>query len=140
MRISDWSSDGCSSDLAEADARRIIALDRDRAGMDDSSGEGAAGRDAGAAGADGIGAVLVAVLVDILALVAFVDDDLAGGAVGDRTGDAGFGKDAGGAIGVADLDRAVVHDLVIAVDGDRGAAGRLARTLTSEERRVGKEG
>src|SRR3546814_6401513 len=90
------------------------------------------------AGADGIGAVLVAVLVDILALVAFVDDDLAGGAVGDRTGDAGFGKDAGGAIGVADLERAVVHDLVIAVDGDRGAAGRLDRPIFGDLDIVGR--
>src|SRR3546814_8478736 len=88
------------------------------------------------AGADGIGAVLVAVLVDILARVAFVEDDLAGGAVGDRTGDAGFGKDAGGAIGVADLERAVVHDLVIAVDGDRGAAGRLDRPIDRKSTRM----
>src|SRR3546814_17141244 len=122
MRISDWSSDGCSSDLAEADARRIIALDRDRAGIDASAGEGAAGRDAGAAGAAGIGAVLVAVLVDILALVAFVDDDLAGGAVGDRTGEAVFGKDAGGAIGVADPMVCVCHDHLLPFKVERGFA------------------
>src|SRR3546814_3628639 len=92
MRISDWSSDVCSSDLS----------------------------------------VLVAVLVDILAFVAFVDDDLARRTVGDRTSNAGLGEDAGGAIGVADLDRAVVHHLVVAVDGDRGAAGRLDRAVLAD--------
>src|SRR3546814_16196007 len=89
MRISDWSSDVCSSDLS----------------------------------------VLVAVLVDILAFVAFVDDDLARRTVGARTSNAGLGEDAGGAICIADLDRAVFHHLVAAHAGDRGHACRLNQAV-----------
>ena len=109
---------------AEADARRIIAFDRDRARIDDIAGKGARRRDADAVAADGERAVDVAVIVDVGRRIGFADGDLAARAVGDPARRTGVCEDTRGAVDVAELDRAFVDDLVIAVDGDSRAGDR----------------
>src|SRR3546814_20628068 len=100
MRISDWSSDVCSSDL------RIVAFDGDLARIGDRSGEGAVGHDAEAVAALGERPVEIAVIVVVLGGVILVEDDLA--AVGDRAA-AGRGRaDAGGIARVAADRKSVV--------------------------------
>src|SRR3546814_16605484 len=139
MRISDWSSGVCSSDLAKADARRVIALDRDRARVDDVAGEGARGGDTEPARADRKGAIDVAVLVDVGRGIGFADGDLAGRAVRDAARRSGARQNARRPVDIGEFDRAFVDDLVIAIDRDRRPGeGRLGRPRRGELDKVGK--
>ena len=99
---------------AEMDARRCIAFNRDRAAIADRPRIRSAGADARPAGANREWTIEIAILVIVGRQIGFVDDNLA--AVDDRTAAVCDCPDSGRAIGVRDLDRTFVGDLVETVD------------------------
>ena len=112
---------------AETNADGIIALDGDRAAVRYIARKIASGRNSGPAGSGGKWTVDIAVIIRIGRAVGFIEDDLAGRCIGDRTGNARICQNAGRVVGIVDLDRAFVGHLIVAVEGDRDARCRLDR-------------
>ena len=103
---------------AEKDAVAVVALDSDHAGAADQyvAVERSIGANTVSIAAKRERPVQVAIIVCIGRRIGLVDDDLS--ADGDPAGDACSNIDADGAGNAADLDRALVVELVIVVDDD----------------------
>ena len=119
---------------AEHDAGRVVALDRDRAAVDDLAAVRAEGADARAAAADRERPVEVAIVVDVGRGIGLVDRDRAG--VGDVARGPRGGGDAGSVVGVRDGDRATVGDGMVAVHRHAGAGGDHHRALRVDLDRI----